>query len=335
MDTERTARTREVITPSYDEAAELIAACGRSSTGMRDRAALALMWGAGLRSFEVCGRAREVRRASGPRDFTREDPGRKGQPVRFIIETPKAERIAQSIATEHDGSVAGGALVVPAGAADDAMDDLRARKRTVMPAVRVLEEVRPLLPRHVRADGTVEVPSGKGNKGRKARIGPPVALEWVQDWKDERKRMGIESSAPLICTIKRGTGRRVDASHYRRLLARLGPRVGLEGMHPHALRHAFATDLYRRGVPLAEIQQLLGHSSLAITSAYIRRLTADEAGAAVERAYAGESDRAVAVSPGDAERIAAELDERNGWAAGTAAHLVLLSRLEDSAGAVA
>ncbi len=53
------------------------------------------------------------------------------------------------------------------------------------------------------------------------------------------------------------------------LVTRIALRAGLPHIHPHSLRHHYATTLYHRGVGLLEIQQLLGHKSLSTTQKYL------------------------------------------------------------------
>lgn len=54
-----------------------------------------------------------------------------------------------------------------------------------------------------------------------------------------------------------------------RLCKSLGNAVGFRGLHPHLLRHAFASQMNRRGAPLTVIQKALGHADIKTTQIYV------------------------------------------------------------------
>jgi site-specific recombinase XerD len=136
-------------------------------------------------------------------------------------------------------------------------------------------EVLALRPKDVDlASGTLIVQHGKGDKRRVVGLDAgTVAL--LQRWLDVRRKRGINGRAPVFCTL---SGDEISQSYIRHLLPRLARRAGIEKrVHAHGLRHAFAVELEREGATVSTIRDLLGHSSLAVTDRYLRRIGAGEA----------------------------------------------------------
>lgn len=63
----------------------------------------------------------------------------------------------------------------------------------------------------------------------------------------------------------------------RALVAHVGKEAGLEHVHPHLLRHAYATRLNRDGAPLFTVQAALGHASITTTQRYVHASAQDVA----------------------------------------------------------
>jgi integrase/recombinase XerC len=70
--------------------------------------------------------------------------------------------------------------------------------------------------------------------------------------------------------VETSRGARIENSHVRRLLKTLCRRAGItRRISPHALRHAFASELVEEHTDMRDIQQLLGHRYLTTTIEYI------------------------------------------------------------------
>jgi integrase/recombinase XerC len=110
---------------------------------------------------------------------------------------------------------------------------------------------------------------GKGGKERVVPL-PAAARESLGVYLDSRRVPGILAE-PLFPSLRPrdGRARRLGQRDIRRILKARARGVGIvDRVHPHRLRHSYATHLLDMGADLREIQELLGHASLSTTEKY-------------------------------------------------------------------
>jgi integrase/recombinase XerC/integrase/recombinase XerD len=110
---------------------------------------------------------------------------------------------------------------------------------------------------------------GKGGKTRFVPAGEH-ALAAVRRYL-ERARGALDAGGGEPALFLSKSGRRLSTSDVRRRLRTWARNAAAQGaVHPHALRHSFATHLLEGGADLRSIQALLGHSSISTTQVYTR-----------------------------------------------------------------
>ncbi|WP_067828638.1 tyrosine-type recombinase/integrase [Actinomadura kijaniata] len=116
---------------------------------------------------------------------------------------------------------------------------------------------------------------GKGDQVRTVPL-PARARQRLADW------IAVRGRAPgPLWTGQRGP---LTISGITQVVLAIGAAAGLPGLRPHTLRHTYATRLRHGGADVAQIQALLGHTSLDTTARYFRAGTAETA-AVVEAVF--------------------------------------------------
>lgn len=110
---------------------------------------------------------------------------------------------------------------------------------------------------------------GKGNRERLVPVGVPAREaigQYVEHLYPELTRFddGRDDRRLLLSN----TGRPLERVAVWQIVRRLARKAGMDNIHPHMLRHSFATHLLAGGADLRVVQELLGHADIATTQIY-------------------------------------------------------------------
>jgi len=113
-------------------------------------------------------------------------------------------------------------------------------------------------------DGSARV-YGKGAKTRVVPVGRP-ALDALRAWREQRRTFARDDEPAVF--VNR-FGRRISVRMIQLRVRSAGLKQGIAGrVHPHMLRHSFASHLLQSSGDLRAVQEMLGHASISSTQVY-------------------------------------------------------------------
>ncbi|NDY42205.1 site-specific tyrosine recombinase XerD [Dissulfurirhabdus thermomarina] len=179
------------------------------------------------------------------------------------VETPRTGRHLPTVLTvaEVEALLEQPRVETPLGLRDRALLEI-----LYACGLRATEAVSLRLSRVNREVGYLRV-QGKGGKERVVPVGE-VALEWLGRYLAEARPVLLRGRSSPYVFLGRG-GRPLTRQRLWQVLKAHAQGAGLAGrVHPHVLRHSFATHLLERGADLRVVQMLLGHSDITTTQIY-------------------------------------------------------------------
>ncbi len=126
---------------------------------------------------------------------------------------------------------------------------------------------------HPESHCSLSVPLGKLRTERVIPIDPDTTqlVKTIRTMRGDRPpTLDRETGRPLELLFASPKGELLPCHRFARKLKRVARSAGItENVHPHRLRHSYATELLRNGVSLIGVMKLLGHKTLKMTLRYV------------------------------------------------------------------
>ena len=120
----------------------------------------------------------------------------------------------------------------------------------------------------IRLDEGYVLVCGKGDKQRISPISGAAERALAAYLEAARGELQKPYAKPTDAVFLNARGGRLTRQSVFKIVARAGRAIGVENLHPHTLRHSFATHMLQGGADLRVIQDILGHSDISTTQIY-------------------------------------------------------------------
>ncbi|MCS6294694.1 MAG: tyrosine recombinase XerC [Nitrospira sp.] len=189
------------------------------------------------------------------------------------VRAPKLPKHLPHVLTKDD---AGALMEFPRGEGYEGLRDRAILETLYSTGARVSELVGMNREDISRSEGVVRV-RGKGEKERVIPLSP-LALEAIDTYHAQASvaavsKSSAQGSQDIGAVFRNRRGGRLTTRTIARIVAKYSGQLSGGSIHPHTLRHSFATHLLDEGADLRAIQEMLGHVSLSTTQKYTHLAT--------------------------------------------------------------
>jgi site-specific recombinase XerD len=188
-----------------------------------------------------------------------------------ILDSPKSRRHLPEYLSSGEMEKLLSAVVVPEGQSDPQKQEFLLKRNALIlelfynQGLRVSELINLKDEDFDLYQGILTVRAGKGGKDRRLPLSD-ITRAALKGYLVARERlMSAPANAILLVGVK---GNKLNRMRVYRLIRDTARKAGLGHLHPHMLRHSFATSLLEGGANLRVIQELLGHADISTTTIY-------------------------------------------------------------------